>query len=190
MSASNSRLFISGKELILRKTFIVLCLILTCSLFTFAQDYSKADVFAGYQWTSVDNGSGFDRLNFNGWNGALTGYFNKNFGITADFAGAYKSESGASIKIHSFMFGPTLRMDGEKASPFVHALFGAAHGSAGFGGLSGTDNAFAYAFGGGVDWNASKSVAIRVGQFDYVGTRFGGENQKNFRYSGGVVFKF
>ncbi len=161
-----------------------------CSLTVIAQDHSKAEVFGGYQWTSVDGGSGADRVNANGWNAALTGYFNKNFGITADIAGAYKSEFGVDAKVHSFMFGPTFRFEGEKATPFVHALFGAAHASAGFEGLSASENSFAYALGGGVDVNATKKVAFRIAQFDYLGTHFASENQKNFRYSAGIVFKF
>jgi opacity protein-like surface antigen len=174
----------------LRKTLLILILICSCSLFLVAQDHSKAEVFGGYQWTNVDFGSGTDRQNFNGWDAALTGYFNKNFGITADFSGAYKSISGADVKLHSFMFGPTFRAPMEKATPFFHALFGGAHASGSALGVSASENAFAYAIGGGVDVNAGKNFAIRIAQFDYLGTRFSSENQKNFRYSAGVVFKF
>ncbi len=174
----------------MRKVLVLSLLLLLCSVITFAQDNAKAEVFGGYQWTNIGPGSGFDRVNFNGWNAALTGYMNKNFGITADFAGAYKSESGASVKLHSFMFGPTFRGSMDKVTPFAHALFGAAHANAGFGGSSGSDNAFAYAIGGGLDFNTGKNLALRVGQFDYLGTHFGGENQSNFRYSAGVVLKF
>lgn len=155
-------------------------------MLTFGQEHSKADVFAGYQWTSVDTGSGSDRLNFNGWNGALTGFFNKNFGITADLSGTYKSESGVTAKVYTYTFGPTLRAPMGKATPYFHALFGGAH----VGGGDIGESAFAYAIGGGFDVDMSKKFAVRVGQFDYLGTHFGGENQKNFRYSGGVVFKF
>jgi opacity protein-like surface antigen len=173
----------------MRKTLFVTILVLACAFAAMAQEAPKAQVFGGYQWTSVDFGSGIDRQNFNGWNAALDGYFNKNFGITADFSGAYKSENGADVKIHSYMFGPTLRMPGEKVTPFVHALFGGAHASGSALGMSAASNGFAYAFGGGLDLNAGKNFAIRVGQFDYLGTRFEIESQKNLRDSGGVVFK-
>ncbi len=182
--------FLKERELTLRKTLFILILICSCSLFLVAQDQPKAEVFGGYQWTNVDGGSGVDRENFNGWNAALTGYFDNNFGITADFAGAYKNISGVDLKLHSFMFGPTYRFPGEKATGFVHALFGGAHATGSAFGVSASENGFAYALGGGVDLNAGKNFAIRVGQFDYLGTRLGGENQKNFRYSAGVVFKF
>ncbi|MGE5112363.1 MAG: outer membrane beta-barrel protein [Acidobacteriaceae bacterium] len=176
----------------MRKTFLVSMLILASCVFAAAQDRKKAEVFGGYQWTNVDSGSGFDRQNFNGWNGAVTGYFNENLGITADFSGAYKSESGVNVKLYTYTFGPTIRVPMDKATPFVHALFGGGHISAsasGFGDL-GTSNGFVYALGGGFDYNASENFAIRVAQFDYLGTRFEGENGKNFRYSAGVVLKF
>src|SRR5690348_14626605 len=48
-----------------------------------AQAEPKAELFGGYQYTHPDGGP-----SLNGWNGALTGNFNKTFGITADFSGS------------------------------------------------------------------------------------------------------
>lgn len=57
-----------------------------------------------------------------------------------------------------------------------------------------SDNAFAMALGGGVDWKASPRIAVRLFQVEYVLTRFGllgsATNQHNARISGGVVFRF
>jgi opacity protein-like surface antigen len=174
----------------LRKTILISFLILASCLLAVAQETTKAEVFAGYQWTSVDFGSGVSRQNFNGFNGAVTGYFNKNVGITADFSGNYKTIEGVSAKVYTYTFGPTFRVPMDKATPFFHALFGGAHASANFEGSGGSSSGFAYAIGGGLDVNASKNVAIRIGQFDFLGTRIESTNQKNFRYSGGIVFKF
>ena len=49
--------------------------------------------------------------------------------------------------------------------------------------------------GGGLDLNAGKHFALRLGEMDYVLTRYTNpftqtNNQNNFRYLGGVVFKF
>lgn len=175
----------------MRKILVISVLVLASCMFVVAQDNNnKAEVFGGYQWTSVDFGSGVSRQSFNGFDGAVTGYFNQNLGITADFSGAFKTVDGVSAKVYSYTFGPTLRVPMDKATPFVHALFGGARATAGFEGDSASSNGFAYAIGGGLDLNATKNVAIRVGQFDYFGTRIEGENQKNFRYSAGIVFKF
>jgi hypothetical protein len=50
------------------------------------------------------------------------------------------------------------------------------------------------ALGGGVDVRISKHLGLRLGEFDYVGTRFSNyweaHNQNNFRYSAGFVFTF
>jgi opacity protein-like surface antigen len=176
----------------LRKTIFIFILILASCIFMVAQDNdSKAEVFGGYQWTSVDDlGSGVGRQNFNGFDGALTGFFNKNLGITADFSGNYKTVDGISAKIYTYTFGPTIRVPMDKATPFVHALFGGGRFNASGGGESISSNGFTYIVGGGLDVNASQNVAIRIGQFDYVGARFEGTTFKNFRYSGGIVFKF
>jgi opacity protein-like surface antigen len=177
----------------LRKIIVVSMLVLASCIFMVAQDNAtKAEIFGGYQWTNVDDlGSGVGRQNFNGFNGAVTGYFNENLGITADFSGAFKTESGVSAKVYTYTFGPTIRVPMDKATPFVHALFGGGRISADESGTNlFTSNGFVYALGGGLDVNASKNVAIRIGQFDYLGSRFEGTTFKNFRYSAGIVFKF
>jgi peptidoglycan-associated lipoprotein len=128
----------------------------------------------------------------------MTEFFQKNLGLTADFTGIYKSGSAAGITgnahDHLFMFGPTYRIPAKHATIFAHALFGESHWSGTgdflFGSSSATDNAFAMAFGGGVDYNIHKHIAVRVAQLDFVQTYHADTNQNNFRYSGGIVFKF
>ncbi len=187
----------------MRKVLFVVTLILAFSFVAFAQDAPKAEVFGGYQYTNVDIG-GASRGNLNGWNAQLNGYFTKNFGISADFAGSYGSPDyglgvgGIDTKAYSYMFGPVFRAPMGKATPYVHALFGATHLTAenvDLGKL--TDTAFSYALGGGFDVNISKNAAFRVAQFDYYGTRFSAsdlgsnsDNQNHFRVSTGIVFHF
>jgi opacity protein-like surface antigen len=175
-----------------RQFCAVFIFLLLSSLNTFAQDHPKAEVFGGYQYTRVNpegSGTGF---NFNGWNAALTGNVNKWFGITADFSGAYKTISGVSVKAHTYTFGPTIFVRGnENFTPFVHALFGGFHGSAGFQSLSASTNGFAMFVGGGLDVKATDHLALRVGQFDWALLHAEGSSEKkNFRYSGGIVFRF
>jgi hypothetical protein len=164
-----------------------------------AQDTPKAEVFGGYQYTHINvdtsqtqsggSGTGFS---FNGWNASLTGNFNKYFGVAADFSGAYKSMSGVSVKIHTYTFGPVLSLNHEGTiNPFVHALFGGAHGSASFEGTGSGTNGFSMMMGGGVDAKVSPRLAIRAIQADWVYYRFEGIGQsKNVRISTGVVFRF
>jgi peptidoglycan-associated lipoprotein len=111
------------------------------------------------------------------------------------------------------MFGPTVTAPIGRSSVFAHALFGEAYSSLGagvsipiLGGISTgvtSANAFAMAFGGGVDIGLSKHVAIRAAQVDFIRTQFNsndalatglstdfGDHQNSFRYSGGIVFRF
>ncbi len=179
----------------MRKLSLIFALVFAFCLGAFAQDSSKVDVFGGYQYTNVDdNGNGTGRVGLNGWNAALTGYFTRNLGVTADFSGAYGTPNvfGYDVKTkdHFFMFGPTVRSGNDRGTVFAHALFGGAHASGTVSGITATDNAFSMALGGGFDLKTSKNVSIRVGQFDYLMTRFGSTNQNNFRYSAGLVFHF
>jgi opacity protein-like surface antigen len=59
-----------------------------------------------------------------------------------------------------------------------------------------SSNNFGMAFGGGLDMNANKNIAIRVAKLDYLFNRIKNsdlgvsENLNHLRFSTGVVFKF
>ena len=116
--------------------------------------------------------------------------------------GTYKTNAN----MFTYMFGPVVGIHTTHFNVFSEVLFGGA-ASAGYGDLynqtivggkastSGSQHPFAMAFGGGVDVNAGKHVAFRLGEMDYMLTRFTNpftntNNQNNFRYLGGIVFKF
>jgi len=145
----------------------------------------KATIFGGYSYLR-NNSNGF-----NGWTGQGTYNFTRNFGLTADFAGNYRTLDSATIlgfgastnqHMYTYMFGPTATAYFGKSSIFAHALFGQAHSSLGagvsipiIGGISNgvrRANAFTMAFGGGLDIGVSKHFAIRAAQVDYLQTRF------------------
>jgi outer membrane protein OmpA-like peptidoglycan-associated protein/opacity protein-like surface antigen len=90
--------------------------------------------------------------------------------------------------------------------PFLETGFGGAHTNA-YGNVKNvctgcvfaknpSNNAFDYILGGGFDVPLTKHFAIRPAQFDFLLTRFGNgftsgnQNQSNFRYQGGMVFRF
>ena len=169
-------------------------------------------------------GSGFSLggNNLNGWEGQGTFNFTRHFGVTADFSGNSQQLAGVSFlgfsagtrqHMYNMLFGPTVTGYFGKSSVFGHALFGAAHSSlnAGVsapivGGISApldSANAFAMAFGGGIDIGISRHFAIRAAQVDLIRTNFNtldalasgfasstSNNQNNFRYSGGVIWRF
>ena len=168
--------------------------VLLLSAAAMAED--KADIFGGYQYLHANSGvSGVGGFNLNGWNGAVSGYFNRYLGLTADLSGTYGTPSvqgvGVSTHLYTYMFGPVVRARAGKLEPFAHALFGGAHISASVNGAGSTsDSGFSWALGGGVDYKFLPHIAIRVGQFDFLQTHISGDSQNNFRYSGGVVIRF
>jgi hypothetical protein len=163
---------------------ILLCVL--ASLTTVAQDFPKAELFGGYQYSRQNS------TNLSGWNGSLTGNFNHWFGLTGDFSGAYKSRNGTDFSSYTYTFGPTVAArNNETFTPFGHALFGGVHQSTDLGGgVSIGVNGFAMIFGGGVDAKISPRLAVRMGQFDYMSFHFSGGSASIFRYSGGIVFGF
>ena len=152
----------------------VLALAFSCS--ARAQgDVPKAEIFGGYSYTRVDRGSGLSGINMNGWNAAVTGNVNSWLGVTADFSGHYGSPGGVGQNRHSFLFGPKLSYRAsQRFTPFAQALFGAvrAHRDAFGAGFTTNETTFGMALGGGVDYNLSNRLAIRLIQADYLLTRF------------------
>ena len=158
----------------------------------------------------------FNSHSLNGGGGAVTFFLTPNVGIMADFQGYGSTTfctnlnaplSGcASGTLFTYMFGPQFKMRRGRFEPFAEVLVGGAH--SGFYGnacrnvtgaclsTSPSNNAFAFAVGGGFDFNASRRIAIRIFDADYVLTRFGnnfthGNNsQSNFRFQTGVQFRF
>lgn len=119
-------------------------------------------------------------------------------------AGTYS----ANGSLKTYLFGPIFKARKKHFEPFGQVLFGVAHVDA-YANLSkviaatpgatlpvqGNQNPFALAAGLGVDVPVGKKIAIRVADVDYLLTRLSNpltssNNQNNFRYSGGVQFRF
>jgi hypothetical protein len=157
-----------------------------------AQNTPQAEVFGGYSFLRINPGSGIPGENVPaGWHASVAGNFNSWFGLAGDFSGHYKDIFGVNVNAHTFTFGPrfTARAS-DSVQPFAHFQVGGARIGAGISGFGGSDTSFAAVVGGGVDVKLNDRVAWRVGQFDYVLTRFGGDSQHNVRFSTGIVFRF
>lgn len=170
----------------MRKLTGIILLFLLVSMGAAAQDFPKAEIFGGYQFTRQQS------VNWNGWDAALTGNFNKWLGMTGDFSGAYKSQNGIGVKSYTFTFGPTIAArSNETFTPFGHVLLGGFHQVADASGTSlGTNNGFAFIAGGGVDAKITPHIAARLGQFDWMSFHASDASSNIFRYAGGVVFRF
>jgi hypothetical protein len=176
---------------------IILCIAMLACYPLAAEDHPNVELFGGYQHLRV--GVAPD-IGANGWNAAITGYANRWFGVTADFSGAYSSVATVGLRAHTFAFGPTFALRGERVTPFAHLLLGGFHASAGasgfnFGlagmpgfnvGLSG----FAMLTGGGVDVRISKRVSARLFQLDWLLWEGADVTEKkNGRIASGIVIR-
>jgi opacity protein-like surface antigen len=170
-------------------------LILALPVLAQDQDYPKAEVYGGYLLIHEEG------TTTNGFLASVEGNINRSVGIVGEFgfgAQTNKEDFGVSIKLreYNFLGGPRVSYRADKFRIFAHALFGGIKvtGDAEDVHVSTTD--FAMAFGGGVDINAGKHVAIRLAQVDLLVGRwhFGEIDQSGWsnqlRYSGGIVFKF
>ena len=117
-------------------------------------------------------------------------------------AGTYTAQGD----MFTYLFGPVLRIPTPLIKPFGEVLFGGSDTNAYVNLSQSIDQAggtistpsqhpFTMAAGGGVDLSVSHRLAIRLGEFDYVLTRYTNpltstNNQNNFRYCGGVILKF
>jgi Outer membrane protein beta-barrel domain len=118
-------------------------------------------------------------------------------------AGNYTSQGN----MFTYLFGPVVKIPIPKVTPFGELLFGGSNTNgyvnltnaiiAGGGTISRspTQHPFTMAFGGGLDISISSHLSIRPGEIDYVLSRYSNpltstNNQNNFRYCAGVVFKF
>ena len=184
----------------MRKAIVLAALLVFISGAAMAQDQPKAELFGGYSFARINPGQGLQGDNLpKGWHASVAGNLNHWFGIAGDISGNYgHPDFGTGIKVdtkvHTYTFGPRISFRGnERVTPFVHAMFGGAHLS---GSSIASEIAFAMNFGGGVDARINDHFAVRVGQIDYILTRFDGPvtgtnaNQNNFRFSTGIVIRF
>jgi hypothetical protein len=167
---------------------IIVIAALTASLAAAQEKQPKAELFGGYQYTRVGAAPG---ISADGWNTAVTGVLNRWAGLTADFSGAYKRVAAIGISAHTFTFGPVVCARGQRVTPFAHALFGGFRASTSAGGLSAGLNGFTMMIGGGVDVRATRRLAVRVAQLDWILLNSAGfSERKNARVSIGLVFRF
>ena len=189
------------------KRLALLCgvMLLFAGLASAQDEAPKVEAFGGYSYVRVNPGFGFDGANFNGGSGSLAYNFTPWLGAVADFGGYHWSQSGGDATVVTYLFGPKIAYRHGPITPFAQVLFGGAHASGDFFGVpsdarvrrqgcidcgSGSDNAFAMTIGGGVDWNATEHIGIRLIQGEYLMTRFLSNTQNNARISAGAVFRW
>lgn len=140
-----------------------------------------------------------------GFKAEFTGYGsnNQSFSIPKGSPLCPEGCSGtAQANLFTYMFGPQVGIRSGRFRPFGHLLVGGAHSNLAANLYNRTgytarpsNDAFALAFGGGLDIavNHSGTIAFRPAEIDYLYTRFdigGTGGAHSFRYQAGMVFNF
>jgi hypothetical protein len=179
-------------------------------------DYSYARYSPSSSYSkghSLNGGGGSATININEYLGIqmdLQGYGSNltsfNIAPNPTFPGGLNGSVQGNL--FTYLFGPQIKVRAHNFQPFGHLLFGGAHTNvygnafktlcqpiAGGCGLSKAPaaEAFAMAFGGGLDIPINKTISFRPAEIDYLLTRFTNpltktNNQNNFRYSVGLTF--
>src|SRR5579871_3865702 len=153
----------------------------------------RFEIGVGYSGLRVNSDNGDQERTGNGGSGSFEYNVNKFVGLVADFGGYANTTSGKNDRLLTYMFGPRFNWRHSRLNPYVQFLFGGAYlwNNPQY---STTQNAFATAAGGGVDYRLSNHIAIKPLQVEYVTSQFSGTNgigshQNDVRYSAGVVFE-
>ena len=176
------------------------------------QNTPGGELFLGYSYVRLNTDTAvvpggvsvaehFDMIP--GGTAQLTGNINNWFSLAADIAGyGIHDVGGVDGKLWTYLFGPRFYLSRGKLSPFVNAFGGGARinstlkipvGDTVFFNRSFHQNSVAAAAGGGLDWNVSRHVGIRLVQAEYLYTGFSDNRdnrQNNLRLSGGIVWRF
>jgi len=202
----------------MKKLMFGLVVALLFTVAAVAQDVPKFEVPVGFSFVNVHPDlSPVTSFNIFGGGGGFVYNVTPWIGIKADLMG-YSQGSGLKNQlvnnnipvtfnvqgnVFTYMFGPQIKKHSGRFQPFGEALFGGAHSNAygnaysnihGLTSKNGDNNAFAMAFGGGLDYALTPHFQIRPAEVDYLYTRFGANgvsnSQNNFRYFAGVNFTF
>lgn len=203
---------------------VLVCATVTLTSSAFAQRVELSGHYAymqynttvtGFQSRAFNGGGGGVQVNVNrylGIKGEFTGFASTQWTqeVTSPVStpngiipvGTYKSNASA----FQYLFGPVIGAQMKRVRPYGHLLFGqtATKGyadrnsvtiSGGTVSWDGSQHPFTMAFGGGFDVSVSNRVAFRLGQLDWVITRYTNpftntNNQNSYRYVGGIVVKF
>jgi hypothetical protein len=162
------------------------------SSFSAAQKLPEIDLYGGFAHVQFNSPTlGFsDYSSLNGFSASLTApHLYEYLGFTLNSSGEY----GAPLTVYNFLLGPQLTFERGRLRLFGNLLFGKAETKVNVPTASRgeiTSVGRAVALGGGVDFNLTHHIALRLVDADYVYSKTFGSNQNNVRISAGVVYQF
>jgi opacity protein-like surface antigen len=167
-----------------------------------SEGYPKIEVGGGFMYRNYEIQFA-PRLSEPGWFVTADYNFANWIGLDLDVDEGFQSTNSEVNQYHHFTFmaGPQIYPLGHhRITPFAHFLVGDSTfifpGTLTQSGATFSDDKLSFELGGGVDWSLTHHIAIRLGEIAYEQNRnFGGGStgnpvQNNFKYKGGVIFRF
>ncbi|MGH9396749.1 MAG: hypothetical protein ACRD18_07845 [Terriglobia bacterium] len=184
----------------MKKLLTSLACLLLCFGASPAVSFAQIELFGGYSHLRL--GQAASSQNANGWDASLSTHLIGALGLEADYSNHYgvSSTYGAVAPGFTELYGPRFQLFSfPRIEPYVHALFGTAYGVE-----PGArpcpvqlvpcpplrQNAFAMAFGGGLNIKATRHIWVRLFQVDYLRANFSTKAQNDARISAGLVLRF
>jgi hypothetical protein len=169
-----------------------------------AQNFPRWEWFWGFSYLNTSLGSQANLFaptdrNYYGLRTALKLNLRRNIGVLLDAGGGFgRTRFPSQLKPDTgqVMFGPEFAFRSRKFSAFAHPLVGVNTTtlplvtSGGSVGALVSRRYLALDFGGGLDLNWKRSVAIRLFQADYIPLRSGGKWETTLGVSTGIVLRF
>jgi opacity protein-like surface antigen len=179
--------------------FVLGILVLSTAVLSAQEAYTpRYEVGLNYSGVHVNAANGSESGNGNGGSGYFEYNLTNSLGLVGDFGGYANTRSSINEKLLTYMFGPRWNWRHSRLTPYTQALFG---GGYAWNASVNTQNAFAFAVGGGLDYRLTDRFAIKPVQVEYLLTDFNsaqlggatrsfGGHQNDIRYSAGVVLRF
>lgn len=185
---------------------IILGAMVTSGIAAYAQEATTPLFETGldYTFTRVNPGGNLTSYTANGGSGFVEYNLNHVVGLVADLGGNYIGNvNGFPIDNTTFtyLFGPRFNWRMSRLTLYAQTLVGGARFSNAYDPQSSapvlgtSENTFAAAIGGGIDYRLTDHLAIKPIQVEYLMTQLPStfanvnEVQNNLRYSAGIVFR-
>src|SRR5271155_875335 len=121
----------------------------------------KYEVGVNYSWLHVNSANYDYQRTGNGGSGYFEYNLNRMLGLVGDFGGYANTRAGINDKALTYLFGPRFNWRHSRFNPYAQFLFGGAYAWSGPNGNSTTQNAFATAAGGGLDYKLTDHIALK-----------------------------
>lgn len=153
------------------------------------EELPRVEVFGGY---SLLRSEGSNR---NGWKTGVGFTINRWVALAVDADGYYRSVTLPVGKLneseHSLTAGPHFSFRNKsKIVPFTYAMAGVSWETSSLAGNKESGSGFAFETGGGLDWEVSKRVSIRLIDAGASVTNIDGGTTVKSKFTSGFVFKF